>query len=126
MADKNYLVTGITELLILSILDKHDSYVYEITKNVSDLSGGLLSISQNTVYTATYKLETEGKISAYSKLVGKKRTRIYYRLEPDGQKYLEELKANHENMVLAVQNIFIALRQNDIDPKETTTDEQDL
>lgn len=79
MADKNYLVTGITELLILSILDKHDSYVYEITKNVSDLSGGLLSISQNTVYTATYKLETEGKISAYSKLVGKKRTRIYYR-----------------------------------------------
>ena len=29
MASKNYFINGITELLILSILNCHDSYVYE-------------------------------------------------------------------------------------------------
>ena len=38
MAEKNYFITGITELLLLSILDKHDSYVYEITKHISEFS----------------------------------------------------------------------------------------
>ena len=81
MANKNNFINGITELLILSILNKHDSYVYEIVKSITEFSGGLLSISQNTIYTATYKLENEGKITEYSKLVGKKRTRIYYHIE---------------------------------------------
>ena len=74
MAERNYFINGITELLILSFLKNHDAYVYEITKSIEEKSGGLLSISQNTIYTATYKLENEGKISEYSKLVGRKRT----------------------------------------------------
>lgn len=72
MASKNYFINGITELLILSILNCHDSYVYEIVKSIENFSGGLLTISLNTIYTATYKLENEGKISEYAKLVGKK------------------------------------------------------
>ena len=57
MAERNYFINGITELLILSFLKNHDAYVYEITKSIEEKSGGLLSISQNTIYTATYKLE---------------------------------------------------------------------
>lgn len=62
MAERNYFINGITELLILSFLKNHDAYVYEITKSIEEKSGGLLSISQNTIYTATYKLENEGKL----------------------------------------------------------------
>lgn len=126
MADKNYLITGVTELLILSMLEKKDSYVYEITKSVGEMSGGLLTISQNTVYTATYKLETEKKISAYSKLVGKKRTRIYYQLEPEGRKTLEQIKVNYGNMVLGVEKILETLNRENSDAEENTTDEQDM
>lgn len=32
MAYKNNLITGITELLVLKILEQQDSYVYEIQK----------------------------------------------------------------------------------------------
>ena len=92
MASKNYFMNGTTELLVLSLLKAQDSYVYEIVKSIEDLSDGLLEISQNTVYTATYKLESDGMISEYPKLVGKKRTRIYYHIEPKGLEYLEELK----------------------------------
>ncbi|MGN0452608.1 MAG: PadR family transcriptional regulator [Ruminococcus sp.] len=59
--------------------------MYEIIKSIADYSDGLLVISQNTIYTAAYKLVNEGKISEYSKLVGKKRTRVYYHLEVSGK-----------------------------------------
>lgn len=111
MPSKNYFINGITELLILSILQNHDSYVYEIVKEITDLSGGLLNISQNTIYTATYKLGNEDKLSEYSKLVGKRRTRVYYHLEPAGEKYLEELLNNYTNTVDGVANIFKALAE---------------
>lgn len=55
MAYKNSLITGITELLVLVILDDQDSYVYEIKNTISNNSNNLLSISLNTIYTATYK-----------------------------------------------------------------------
>ena len=72
MANRNNFITGITEMLILSLLEKGDSYVYQISKSIKDLSDNSLSISQNTLYSATYKLENEGYISEYSKKVGKK------------------------------------------------------
>ena len=71
MAYKNNLITGITELLVLKILEQQDSYVYEIQKMINNNSEHLLSISLNTIYTVTYKLENENLISEYSKLVGK-------------------------------------------------------
>lgn len=111
MASKNYFINGITELLILSILNSYDSYVYEIVKSITDFSEGLLTISQNTIYTATYKLENEGKISEYSKKVGRKRTRIYYKIEPNGKDYLKEISLNYKNTTDGVQKIIAVLNQ---------------
>ena len=106
MSGRNYFINGTTELLILFLLSRQDCYVYELTRTISDSSEGLLNISQNTIYTAAYKLENEGKISEYSKLVGRKRTRIYYHLEPEGQCYLEELLSNYQCIIAGIQKIF--------------------
>ena len=84
--------------------------MYEITKTIEKSSNGLLSISQNTIYTATYKLQNEGKISEYSKLVGKRRTRVYYHIEESGLSYLEELQQNYRQMTGGVQAILDALQ----------------
>ena len=35
---KNYFMSGITDLLILAILDKGDRYMYEIVKYIYDFS----------------------------------------------------------------------------------------
>ncbi len=113
---KNYFMNGITDLLILSLLDGKDRYMYEIVKCIEDFSGGVLSISQNTVYAAAYKLENDGRISEYSKLVGKRRTRVYYRLEENGRAYLEELRDSYRNTTKGVQNILTILdREEDKD-----------
>lgn len=111
MAEKNYFINGITELLILSMLDKCDSYVYEITKHIEEYSNNYLSISQNTVYAATYKLKNENKISEYSKLVGKRRTRIYYHIEDIGKNYLYELAQQYSQTVSGVENVLSALKR---------------
>ncbi len=106
---KNHFINGITDLLILSILNSHDSYMYEIVKLIKEDSDGMLSISQNTIYTAAYKLENDGRISEYSKLVGRKRTRVYYHLEDEGKKYLEELMEDYRSTTDGVARILSVL-----------------
>ena len=107
MAYKNTLITGITDFLVLAILkSKGDCYAYEISKYITSESNELLSISPNTIYTVMYKLENEQMISEYSKLVGKKRTRIYYHIEPKGREHLKELQTSYTNMTMGVQRIF--------------------
>lgn len=114
MAYKNSIITGITDLLVLLILkEKGDSYVYEICKYITENSNELLSIPHNTVYTVMYKLEMENMISEYSKLVGRKRTRVYYHLEPAGEAYMNELMTNYQNMSTGFGLILEHLRRRD-------------
>ena len=109
MSYKNNLITGITELLVLKILEQQDSYVYEIQKMINNHSEQLLSISLNTIYTVTYKLEKENLISEYSKRVGKKRTRVYYHLEETGKEHLAKVMTNYNNMIDGVNRIINSL-----------------
>lgn len=109
MAYKNNLITGITELLVLKILEQQDSYVYEIQKMINNHSEQLLSISLNTIYTVTYKLEKENLISVYSKRVGKKRTRVYYHLEETGKEHLAKVMTNYNYMIDGVNRIINSL-----------------
>lgn len=106
MASRNNFISGITELLILSLLSQNDKYVYEISKDIENLSDGLLKISQNTLYSATYKLEKDGYISEYSKKVGRKRVRVYYKIEDEGKEYLGEIRKDYESVFYGVENIF--------------------
>lgn len=110
---KNYFMSGITDLLILAILDKSDRYMYEIVKCISDFSHGKLDISQNTIYTVAYKLGDDGKISEYSKLVGKRRTRVYYHLEPKGKEYLNELMESFSAITDGVFDLLKTLDEGD-------------
>ena len=109
MAYKNNLITGITELLVLKILEQQDGYVYEIQKMINNHSEQLLSISLNTIYTVTYKLEKENLISEYSKRVGKKRTRVYYHLEETGKEHLAKVMTNYNYMIDGVNRIINSL-----------------
>ena len=113
MITKSSLITGITDLLVLSILKEHgDSYAYEISKYIASNSNALLPISHNTIYTVMYKLENEGKISEYTKLVGKKRTRVYYHIEESGRKHLDELLNTYKDMIQGVQYILDSFDSN--------------
>lgn len=106
MANRNNFITGVTEILILKLLTHKDGYVYDLCKSIQEMSNGVLEISQNTVYSSTYKLANENYISEYSKLVGKRRTRIYYHIEEKGLQYLKELESEYFQVINGVQNIY--------------------
>lgn len=114
MAGKNYFINGVTELLILSLLKERDMYVYEIVKGVEKYSGGMLAISQNTLYTSTYKLIGEGMLSEYTRLAGKRRTRVYYHIEQKGEEYLTQLQENYQRNITGVQNIMTAVEDGSV------------
>ena len=69
----------------------------------------------NVVSQSPYKgfnsCTVEHMISEYSVLVGKKRTRVYYHIEADGETYLEELHGDYKNMISAVSSIFDSLEK---------------
>ena len=110
MASRNYFINGTTELLLLSLLENKDRYVYEIVKSINEFSGGFLDISQNTIYAVTYKLGNEGYISEYSVRVGKRRTRVYYHLEPKGAELLQQVRKHYNRTTIGIQNIFDTLK----------------
>ncbi len=109
MPTRHNLISGITDLLVLSILSRGDRYIYGLAKSIHDFSEGKINISLNTVYTVTYKLENEKKITQYSKLVGRKRTRVYYHIEEAGLKYLQELTEEFQNVASGYNAIMAAL-----------------
>ena len=88
------LLRGYTDAVILRRLDRKDSYGYQISKEVANISGGRLELKEATLYTAFRRLEGAGFIRSYwgDEMIGARRR--YYSLTEEGRKKLsEEVKA---------------------------------
>lgn len=114
MASRNFFITGVTEILILKFLSLQDSYVYQMCKTIQEMSNNTLTISQNTIYSATYKLASEKYISEYSQLVGKRRTRIYYHIEEKGIEYLKKMETDYFQIANSIQTIYSKFPNNEV------------
>lgn len=74
------------ECLILAVVDRQDSYGYEISQTVKLVA----SIKESTLYPILSKLEKSGYLTTYSQeFQGRKRK--YYSMTPEGRKQLEFL-----------------------------------
>ena len=62
MAISADMLRGHTETIILAQLIKNDSYGYEISKAIEDLSHGELVLKDATLYTAFRRMEHDGFI----------------------------------------------------------------
>jgi Predicted transcriptional regulators len=85
-------IRGYNDVIILSLLKKGDSYGYEISKNIKEMTSEIYVIKETTLYSAFTRLGKQGYIEAYpgERTHGKKRT--YYHLTPIGYAFLEEKK----------------------------------
>lgn len=106
MANKNSFKKGSIEMLILALLKVQDCYGYQITQLVKEQSDELITITEGSLYPTLYKLQDKKYISDYKKVVGKRLTRIYYHLEPEGATYLDELLADYRAVQQGIQKIL--------------------
>lgn len=100
------LKRGIIELLVLSLLDKQDMYGYEICRALTEKSDRQFVVLEGSLYTILYRLGQKGYVSDRKVLVGTRRTRVYYHLEPAGKEYYQEFLKEYYNVIEGVKKVL--------------------
>jgi DNA-binding PadR family transcriptional regulator len=83
------LVAASSRPLVLSILQRGESYGYAILQEVRELSGGELAWTEGMLYPVLHRLEERGLIVARWGRSESGRRRKYYRLSAEGGRALE-------------------------------------
>ena len=84
------VIRGYVDVMILRVLYDGDSYGYEISKRITEISENLYSMKETTLYSAFSRLEKLGCLLSYPGTYSGGRERTYYRLTDDGKRYYRE------------------------------------
>ncbi len=81
------VIRGYNDTIILYLLWNEESYGYEISKKIRELSEEKYVIKETTLYSAFTRLEKNGYIESFfgNETNGKRRT--YYRITESGRDY---------------------------------------
>ena len=75
---------AVTEMMVLFLLRQKPMYVYEMSQEMSRLTGGVYTF--NTLYLAIYRLQEHGHIAEAGKQEADNRIRVYFKLTDAGQR----------------------------------------
>lgn len=98
---------GVASLVILSLLKKEDMYGYQLVQETERISGGKLTTQEGSLYPVLYRLLEQGMISDRRVLVGKRMTRVYYHIEPAGEKLLQDLIRDY---TMVTEGVFAIIK----------------
>ena len=79
---------GLIEIWVLSMLKRKDMYAYQIKRELETRSGTALWIKDGSLYGPMYRMLERNLISSKREVVGEKRFRNYFHIEPSGEEYL--------------------------------------
>ena len=103
---KSDLLQGTLDLLILRTLSMQAMHGWGISQRIQQLSDGVLSINQGSLYPALYRLERQGWIAAEWGSSDNNRKAKYYSLTEDGRKQLTAETENWERLSWAVAKVL--------------------
>ncbi|MDD3113168.1 MAG: PadR family transcriptional regulator [Candidatus Izemoplasmatales bacterium] len=92
MTNSGEYVRGFTDYIILSILAKFDSYGYEMSKIIEQVSDEHFQLTEATLYFALKRLLEDGKISSYKEKNKKGMSRRYYQITSEGKQALHDFR----------------------------------
>jgi transcriptional regulator len=98
MADKNELLPGTLDLLILRVLSRGELHGWGITQRLEQLSKSALQVDEGSLYPSLYRMEDKGWIEAEWRVTENNRRAKYYSLTRAGRKQLEKEQAIWERM----------------------------
>jgi DNA-binding PadR family transcriptional regulator len=101
------LVAASAEPLILSLLDRGESYGYAIIQEVKARSGGKLQWTDGMLYPVLHRMEQRGLIKARWGESDTGRKRKYYSLKQDGKRALEK----HQEQWSLVHDLLSGLKK---------------
>lgn len=112
MQVREHFKRGVSEIAILHLLNERDMYGYEVLRELERRSQGKFVLKYSSLYPVLYRLIDKGIIGDTQKLVGKRRTRVYYHLTEKGKEYFEELKSEY-NFITEGFNNLLNYQEND-------------
>ncbi len=95
---------AVTEMMVLFLLRQKPMYVYEMSQEMSRLTGGVYTF--NTLYLAIYRLQEHGHIAEAGKQEADNRIRVYFKLADAGQRYLDEPLPTYREMIGALDALL--------------------
>ena len=98
-------MNGVSELLILRLLQHEEMYGYEIVQAIRSRTGAVIAVGEGVVYPVLHGLERDGALKSRRKKVNS-RSRIYYTATMTGSNRLAELSENWINLAAAIQKML--------------------
>ena len=84
------VIRGYIDVMILRVLCDGDSYGYEISKKITDISEKCYTMKETTLYSAFSRLEKLMYLRSYPGSYSGGRERTYYALTDEGQQYYRQ------------------------------------
>lgn len=84
------VIRGYNDTMILCILINGDSYGYEISKTIKNLSNEKYIIKETTLYSAFTRLQKKEYIESYYGVETNGKRRTYYKITDKGRQYYKE------------------------------------
>ena len=100
------VIRGYNDTMILYLLLDGDSYGYEISRNIREITGGRYIMKETTLYSAFTRLEKHGFITSYYGNATQGKRRWYYRVTDAGRAYYRS-KCEEWELTKDVVNHFI-------------------
>lgn len=106
MISSSEFIRGYSEILVLAILYKKDSYVYDLVHTIEELTAGQIVISNPSLLLIIRKMQEEGKVNSYEKMNEKGVYRKYYTLTELGKSVYKKTKDDFNSSLLAMSKII--------------------
>ena len=106
MLNKQEILRGLTDTLILGQLYSKDSYGYEINKQIHQKSSSLFQLTEATLYTAFRRLEAAGVLTSYWGDGDTGARRRYYSITKTGKKLYRENVNDWEEFSAAISGLL--------------------
>lgn len=103
-SNPNFL-NGVPELLVLRLLRGREMYGYELVHAIREATGETITLGEGVVYPVLHMLEREGALASRRQAVAG-RSRIYYRLTPQGERRLNDISQSWERITGAIRNVL--------------------
>lgn len=107
-------IRGFTEYIILSILDKFDSYGYEMTRVIESASEQVFQLTEAALYLALKRMTEDELIVSGLQKNKKGMNRRVYSITPKGKKRLDAFRKEwgkiHQNLQTLVAGDFTYVR----------------
>jgi DNA-binding PadR family transcriptional regulator len=99
-----HFLSGVSVLLILSLLSEKNLYGYEIIKQLEERSDYTFQYQAGSLYPVLYKLEK----NEYIRKIEKDR-RVYYSITPKGVRHLKEEQKEWAKFSNGVQSVLCSV-----------------